>query len=190
MIRTSRPFSRRLSNLLQEKGLEVLIITQPANLYYLTGFTGEAGALVAMRAEAALIIDGRFTVQAREEARGVSIRLQKSTLPEAVGRFLRAARVKRVGYDPAALSVAQFRELRRAAGGGRVWRELSGLVEGLRAPKDPSEIAQIRNAARQASNVLIDILKLLKPGVREFEIAAEIEYQMRRRGASDRKSVV
>ncbi|PYU06889.1 MAG: hypothetical protein DMG33_06530 [Acidobacteria bacterium] len=175
---------RRLCNLLQEKGLEVLIITQPANLYYLTGFTGEAGALVAMRAEAALIIDGRFTVQAREEARGVSIRLQKSTLPEAVGRFLRAARVKRVGYDPAALSVAQFRELRRAAGGGRVWRELSGLVEGLRAQKDPSEIAQIRNAARLASNVLIDILKLLKPGVREFEIAAEIEYQMRRRGAS------
>src|SRR5438445_5088253 len=88
-------------------GLEVLIITQPANLYYLTGFTGEAGALVAMRAEAALIIDGRFTVQAREEARGVSIRLQKSTLPEAVGRFLTAARVKRVGYDPAPLSVAQ-----------------------------------------------------------------------------------
>ncbi len=175
---------RRLSNLLQEKGLEVLIITQPANLYYLTGFTGEACALVAMRAEATLIMDGRFTVQAREEVRGVSVRLQKGTFPEAVGRFLRAARVKRLGYDPAALSVAQFAELRRAAGRGRVWKALSGLVEGLRGQKDSSEIAQMRKAARLASNVLIDILKLLKPGVREFEIAAEIEYQMRRRGAS------
>src|SRR5207247_1326289 len=82
------------------------------------------------------------------------------------GRFLRAARVKRLGYDPAALSVAQFAELRRAAGRGRVWKALSGLVEGLRGQKDSSEIAQMRKAARLASNVLIDILKLLKPGVR------------------------
>jgi Xaa-Pro aminopeptidase len=57
------------------------------------------------------------------------------------------------------------------------------MVEGLRAIKDSDEIDRVRRAARLASATLTDVLPLLKPGVREFEIAAEIEYRMRSNGA-------
>ena len=57
-------------------------------------------------------------------------------------------------------------------------------MQSLRARKDPSELAQMRKAAILASEVVEGAIGLLKPGVREFEIAAEIEYQMRKRGAS------
>src|SRR6202043_3278570 len=64
------------------------------------------------------------------------------------------------------------------------WIRADGEVEKGRQRKDSAEMAQMRKAALLAGEVLSAALKLLKPGVREIEVAAEIEYQMRRRGAS------
>ena len=64
------------------------------------------------------------------------------------------------------------------------WVRADGEVESGRQRKDPAEIAQMRKAAQLAGDVLTAAVKFLKPGVREIEVAAEIEYQMRRRGAS------
>ena len=161
-----------------------MLVTQTANWYYLTGFTGEAGILLIGRKGATLFTDGRFKIQAREEARGVSVRVEKHSPYESAGEFLRVARLKTVGYDPASLTLGQFLALRRSAGAGRLWKPITGLVEGLRARKEALEIAQIRRAGILAGEVFQSALRLLKPGVREFEIAAEIEYQMWRRGAS------
>jgi Xaa-Pro aminopeptidase len=60
------------------------------------------------------------------------------------------------------------------------------MVEGLRMKKDARELAMMRKAAILAGEVLEGALKFLKPGVQESEISAEIEYQMKRRGASER----
>jgi len=67
--------------------LDCLLVTHPANWYYLTGFTGESGALVISWDGATLVTDGRFTVQAKEETRGVKIELQQGSLYAAVGTF-------------------------------------------------------------------------------------------------------
>ncbi|MBZ5540455.1 MAG: Xaa-Pro peptidase family protein [Acidobacteriia bacterium] len=183
----NEPFSNRqraLRTRLAAAGVDALVVPQAANWYYLTGFTGEAGALVISRKGTALITDGRFTTQAREETRGVRVVQQKGSLYESVGQWLRGSRDKRIGYDPGALSVEQFRGLRRAAGKARTWLGRRGLVEGLRACKEAGELARMRQAALLAGKVLEGVLGLLKPGVRELEIAGEIEYQMRREGAS------
>jgi Xaa-Pro aminopeptidase len=82
------------------------------------------------------------------------------------------------------LTVAQFRALRRTAGSRISWIRTDDEVEKGRQRKDPAEMAQMRKAALLGGEVLSGALKLLKPGVREIEVAAEIEYQMRRRGAS------
>jgi Xaa-Pro aminopeptidase len=68
---------------------DCLLITHPANWYYLTGFTGESGALVVSPRGTTLITDGRFTVQAKEETRGIRIELQKGALYAAVAEFLK-----------------------------------------------------------------------------------------------------
>jgi Xaa-Pro aminopeptidase len=74
--------------------------------------------------------------------------------------------------------------LRKAAGSKCQWKPVVGLVETLRAKKEPSELAQMRKAAALASEIVGEIGGLLRPGLREFEVAAEIEYRMRKRGAS------
>jgi Xaa-Pro aminopeptidase len=175
---------RALSARLSESKLDSLLITSPPNWYYLTGFTGEAGALVVSRRGTVLITDGRFTVQANDETSGVQIVQQKGSLLESVGQFLKESTGKRVGFDPAHLTVAQLQSLRKAGGAKLRWQPVSGAVEALRMRKDASEIAQMRKAGILVGEVFSSVLPLLKPGVREFEVGAEIEYQMRKRGAS------
>jgi len=182
------PFAQRrraLRKQLDEADLSALIVTQPASWYYLTGFTGEAGALVLSSQGTTLITDGRFTEQARREARGVKIIQQVHALPTAVGEFLKAsARRGKVGFPAAHLTVAQFRAMKRAAGPRVRWAPAEGYVERLRGHKDAQELAVMRRAAALADKVMAKAFTILKPGVRELEVAAEIEYQMRLLGAS------
>ncbi len=164
--------------------IDALLVTSPANRFYLTGFTGESGALVVSRKGTALITDGRFTVQGRAETSGIRILRQEGSLFESVGHFLKDARSRRVGFDPTQVTVGQLRSLRKAAGGKVHWIPAPGKVESLRMRKDAAELGQMRRAAILAGEVMQLAIGLLKPGIREFEVGAEIEYQMRKRGAS------
>jgi Xaa-Pro aminopeptidase len=174
---------RALQLRLTEQSLRSLVITHPPNWYYLTGFTGEAGALVVSRLGWTLITDGRFKAQAKQETSGIRIMLQKRSLFETTGQHLRSVGGK-AGFDESHVTVAQLRAMRKAAGRHVRWVGVRRLVESLRARKDALELQQMRKAAVLAGDVLREALRLLKPGIRELEVSAEIEYQMRRRGAS------
>jgi len=181
------PLYRRrhlLSSSFSDAKIDALLITSPVNWFYLTGFTGESGALVVSRKGATLVTDGRFIVQGRAETSGVRMFQQKGSLFESVGQFLKDSRSGRVGFDPNQLTVKQLQSLRKAAGAAVRWVPTLGKVESLRMRKDAAELAQMRRAAILAGEVVQSAIGLLKPGIREFEVGAEIEYQMRKRGAS------
>jgi len=168
----------------QEAQLDCLLITSPANWYYLTGFTGESGALIVSQRGTALVTDGRFAVQARQETSGVRVVLQKGSLFESAGLFLKGTSARRIGFDPVSLTVAQLSGMRKAAGTRLRWIPAPAMVEDLRRRKDAAELAQMRKAAVLAGEVVEEAIGLLKPGIREFEVGAEIEYRMREKGAS------
>jgi Xaa-Pro aminopeptidase len=173
-----------LQKLLRRNSLDALLVTSPADWYYLTGFTGEAGALMVGLRQVTLVTDGRFTVQAAEELRSAKVVEQKEGLYRSCGELLKNQGARRVGFDPDQVTVGQAHLLKKALGKTTQVKEAGGLVAGLRARKDVAELALMRKAAILASEVVEYAIRLLKPGVREFEVAAEIEYQMRRRGAS------
>jgi Xaa-Pro aminopeptidase len=183
----SEQYARRRREVVRElkrRELDCLLVTHPANWYYLTGFSGESGILVVTAEGTTLITDGRFTTQARQEAHEIRVELQKGALYGSVGEWLKHRGIRRVGYDPGQWTVAQRKALRKASGGTCREIEAAGLVERLRMKKDARELALIRKAAILAGEVLEGVLKVVRPGVRENEIAAEIEYQMRKGGAS------
>jgi Xaa-Pro aminopeptidase len=181
------PFLHRrralLSRLSAEK-LDGLLIANPANWYYLSGFTGEAGVLLVTKRGTSLITDGRFMVQGRDETSGIRLIQQKGALFPGAGEHVKATALKRVGFDPTQITVAQLRSLRKSAGPRCRWSPAIGPVETLRMCKDAGELAQMRKAAILVGEVFEAVLPLLRPGVREIEVGAEIEYQMRKRGAS------
>ncbi len=169
---------------LSERKIDALLVTRPANWYYLAGFSGESGALVVSQKGTSLITDGRFMVQGRAEMSGIRILQQKGSLFESVGQFLKNSRFRRVGFDPSQVMVGQLQSLRKAAGARVRWIPAVDRVEGLRMSKDAAELAQMRRAAILASEVVQQAIGLLKPGIRELDVGAEIEYQMRTKGAS------
>jgi len=175
---------RALAEQLHGARINSLLVTHPANCFYLTGFAGDSGALVVSRQGATLITDGRFVVQAKQETTGVRVREQKGSLLESVAQTLREAKARRIGFDSVHMTVSQLQSARKASKGRLEWVPAPGMVEVLRARKDAGELAQMRKAAILAGEIVDLAIGFLKPGVCEREVAAEIEYQMRKRGAS------
>jgi Xaa-Pro aminopeptidase len=175
---------RALAGLLRESRIDSLLVTHPANWFYLTGFTGESGALVVSKRGATLVTDGRFVVQAKEETTGVRVREQKGTVFDSAVQAIREAGAQRAGFDAVHMTVSQLQSARRASKGRLEWVSAPGIVETLRVRKDAGELSQMRKAALLAGEIVEFAIGLLEPGVCEREVGAEIEYQMRKRGAS------
>lgn len=156
------------------------------NILYLCGFSGSSGALLVEPSGARLFTDSRYAIQAADEVHGATVGIVRGNLLAAVGaRLQRAgARLRRMGFESSRLTVQQLKQLRKAAGSKVRWQQAGALVEGLRAVKDPGELVLMHKSAALGSQVFESVLPLIKPGIREFELAAEIEYRMRRLGAS------
>jgi Xaa-Pro aminopeptidase len=90
----------------------------------------------------------------------------------------------RLGFDPVHLSQAEWKLLGTTLGGAARWKPVAGLVEGLREIKSPEELEVMREAAKLGSEVMEEVISLVKPGIRELDLAAEADYRMRRKGAS------
>jgi Xaa-Pro aminopeptidase len=175
---------KRLRHAVDTAGAGTLLETHLPNIYYLCGFSGDSGVLLVDPTSASLFTDGRFTIQAKEETRGIRMHIHKGPLLEAVGDHLRTRRRQRVAISPSRVTLGGWKALRKAAGGNLKWVAIDGLVENLRAVKDATEIDRLRDAARLGSEVMEETIRLIRPGVTELDIAAEIGYRMRRKGAS------
>ena len=165
-------------------GAEAFLETHLPNVHYLSGFSGDSGALLVDSTSALLFTDGRFTIQAKEETRGIRVHIHTGPLLEAVGAYLKGRPRQKVAVAPSQLSLAGWRTLKKSAGARVKWAAIDGLVESLRSVKDADEIDRIREAARVGSEVMQEAMHLVRPGVAELDIAAEIGYRMRRKGAS------
>jgi len=178
---------QRLLTLIEKKGLRRLLITQPANIFYLTGFRGSAGvALFTAKDQARLWVDPRYALQAREQAQGVRVKEERKALLKSVGEWLRRHRTGvagRVGFEESHLTWAELTTLQEAAGHRVLLERAGGLVEELRAVKDSEEIDLLRRVATLTGRVLDGLRPQVRPGVCESDLAAEIEYQMRLEGA-------
>jgi Xaa-Pro aminopeptidase len=161
----------------------MLLVSHLPNVFYLTGFTGSAGFLLLQEGSAALVTDSRYTTQARQEIQGCGVVVARQSLLHSLGELLGRRRGARIAFESASMSVGQKSALSRLVAGKRIrWVTTHGLVEKLRAEKDGAEIAAMRQAARLGSSVLDEVLGVVRPGVSEQELAAEIEYRIKMSG--------
>jgi Xaa-Pro aminopeptidase len=168
---------------MEERRLPSLLVTNLRNIAYLTGFRGSAAVALFNSREGFLWVDPRYTLQAQEEARGVEVIEERKGLHKAAAEWLKTNKIWRVGYEQAHLTCADFSRLQRGAGRRINFLPVSGLVEQLRAVKDEEEVAKIRGAGRITVEVFEKVLGGVRPGLSESELGAEIEYQMRKKGA-------
>jgi Xaa-Pro aminopeptidase len=177
----------RLSFLQQEMaagGLDAFVVSHLPNIFYLSGFSGSSAVLLVVPSNAFLFTDSRYTVQSAEEVKNARVRIVRGSLTKAAGEHLARLHARRVGFEAAHLSVLQKTALRKAAGASVRWFPWDGKIESARALKDAVELAAMREATDIACSSWQEILPLVKPGVLEIELAAELEFRMRRRGST------
>lgn len=175
---------RRLRRQLRNLGLDALVVSHLPNILYLTNFHGSNGLLLVTPRQALLFTDGRYRTQARHEVRAAQTIVATDSVLAAAGEWLSSERLKPIGFEATRLGFAAYNHLRRACPTPARLVPTTNVVESLRAVKDAGEIAVIGRAARLGSRVFTEVLSLVRPGVRELDLAAEIEYRMKRRGAT------
>ena len=175
----------RIQEKLRQCSLDALVTKHPANLRYASHFSGSAGVVVLpANARPWLLVDPRYSTQARAEVHGFHIRECKSNLDSACGDVLRELGCRRVAFEPRKITLAAFHSLARQAPAKVEWMEADDLLERMRAVKDPWELDTIRRAAKLTCDMCDVIMRLLVPGACELDIAAELEYQAIKKGAS------
>jgi Xaa-Pro aminopeptidase len=182
---------RRIGQLrrrLTRAGLHGLLVTHLPDLRYLSGFTGSSAALAITRRAARLFTDGRYTAQAAEEVSAAQVEIVSSSPAVAAVQWLAAQPgVEFAGFDPSWTSVADLARW-RAALPSRLRRSLlsalsAPMVEPLRMVKDEDELALMIEAALVGCKLFEHVLGFIRPGLAEFEVAAELEHQARLLGA-------
>ncbi len=164
--------------------IDALLITSPANLRYLSGFTGSAGVLLVDAQRALLITDGRYTIQARAQAPAwdVVTRGQSETLIDVVARL--GGSITRLGFEPTALTYADYAAYAQALPASTAFVPVSGLVEQLRMTKDADELATLRQAIAITDQALAHVRPLIQPDRSERALAWAIHQAMVELGAA------
>lgn len=169
-------------------GLQGLLVTHLPDVRYLSGFTGSSAALAVTRRSARLFTDGRYSAQAAEEVSAAKVQIVAASLSVSALQWLAAQPgVTSAGFDPVTTTVADLTRWRAALPPALRRTFLvplpAPLVEPLRLVKDEDELAILREAALLGCKLFDHILGFLRPGLAEFEVAAELEYKARQLGA-------
>ncbi len=175
--------TRRLSRLrtqLRRKKLDAMLVISQANVRYLSGFTGDGSRLLITQTDALFLTDFRYVEQAEAECPGCKVVDTRREMNKTTGREAWKLGVRRLGFSPEAVSLAGADALLETLRERRVEPvRAPGLATGLRAVKEPGEVAAIRACVEAAEECLEHVRPYLEPRVRELDVVAEMEYFVR-----------
>ncbi len=170
--------------------LDAMLITDPYNIRYLSGFRGGEGALYISKTQNVLITDSRYTEQAEKESDfevieegGSHSRTQ--ILTECIQKEKRPLNQGfSMGYEDQYMICADFEKIKEKVPASK-WVPLKNHINDLRRIKTEEEIEYLAKAESIGDYAFTQILKVLKPGMTELEVAATLEYHMKMAGAED-----
>ena len=167
---------KRIQAAMKEAGLAALLLTDPVSCRYASGFYFTDGAVLIRREDAFLITDSRYTEAAEKEAKDVVVlEFGRKRSPYTLVAEL-CTGLETVGAEEERMSVAEWRGWEEKL--GRRFTEASHILRRLRQSKDDFERESLIAAQRIAERALDDVLGLLRPGLTEKEVAAELTYRM------------
>jgi Xaa-Pro aminopeptidase len=166
----------------EEKGFGAFLVGNEKNLLYLTGTPGAFCLLIPRKGESTVYAYGVNYEQTKAEARGFKVELLKAgeKLTERLAPMLKAFKIEKLAIDT--LSYDYYRLLAKGLRGRARLKVEGGLIWKLRKVKDEKELQLMRKAGKITSVGMQAAYKTIKPGVTEIEVAAEIEYAMRKEG--------
>ena len=170
----------RLQEKISAEDVDAILITKAANVTYFSGFRGDSTALLIGKNFRKLITDGRYIEQVKQQTKNFELIEQTEGLYKKIIDVIKNCGGKKIGFESLVMTVAQHNYLLKEIPNVE-FKPLE--LDTLRQVKDAAEIAHIRRACEIADDAFKKILPVIKPNVRELDVAAELEYFMRRLGS-------
>ncbi|KXZ40073.1 Xaa-Pro aminopeptidase [Alkalithermobacter thermoalcaliphilus JW-YL-7 = DSM 7308] len=171
---------QKLRNVMKDKNLEAVIIYKPQNRRYICGFTGSSGYVLITQDRQIFFTDFRYIQQAKDQCKGFEI--LEISKAEPVTKYIKEMKISTLGFEDDFMDVSTYFNFTKELENTKMV-QLEGLILQLRSIKDENEIKTISKAAQIADKAFEHILKFIKPGVSEKELALELEYFMKKNGA-------
>jgi len=172
---------------LRKARLNGLLVSHLPNVQYLCGFTGTAGALLVESAAGGgrltFFTDGRYTQQAAEQVQGAKVVIAPQPPMLSAAEYAGKRRGGVVGFEADSTPYSSYRRLAQLLRGSKKLQPVQGIVEELRAIKDPEELQQMRAAADLAGGLFRPVVTTIRPGMPETAVAGQLELQARLAGA-------
>lgn len=167
-------------------GIDGLLVSQPENRRYLSGFDGSAGYLLISTDRAILATDFRYTEQATAQAPEFEVRQITGTVSTWLPELATGLNSARLGVEAEYMTMVQHQQLAKAmeeCTAGPTLVAVEGLVEKLRMVKEPVEIDLISRAAQISDAAFDRVAGQIQPGMTEEEVAWQLEKAMRELGS-------
>lgn len=174
---------RTLATKIAEKRIDHMLVTHITHVRYFSGFTGSNGALLLSKdLSAKIATDGRYTTQIAAEVPDIEAVIGRKLPDELLAEVPDG---RRVGFEADFVSVSEMKKLEAACPEGVTLVPVSGVIEGIRLRKDNLELTRLTEAAELAAQALGELVEAgeLRPGRTERDVAADLEYRMRKLGA-------
>lgn len=173
----------KLKNLFAGNDIDGMMITKAENRRYITGFTGSAGIVVISENRNILITDFRYLEQAAAQAPNFEIYDLTKDISVMVAEVVQELGIKKLGFETQGMNFFEYGQYASKLTGDLQLVPLDKFVEGLRIVKDEDEIALIKKAAEIADAAFEHIITFIKPGLKELDVALELEYFMKKQGS-------
>lgn len=174
---------KELREKVAEKGFEAILVSNEKNICYLTGFPWGAKLLVPVDGDSVLLVHSVNYEAAKNFAKNVVVELVRADekVERKIYDMILEKVLKSVGFDR--MDAAEYQRIKDFLKGVKI-ESLEEIIWSLRKVKDEDELALIKRAAELTSRGMKRALETIKPGIKEWEVAAEAEYEMRRFGSS------
>ncbi len=171
----------RIDRVRERMKVQALVVTDQTNIRYLTGYRGDNGVLLLTEKTAVLITDPRYEQSSRAEVGDAEIVITNNGVIEKLTTLPYLKKIKKVGFEREGIGYSDYEKLKGALD-DKEFVPISNLVGELRMRKDEDEIKCIKRACEIGDAVLREVSKEISPHSTEKDIAAEIEFLMKRHG--------
>ncbi|MGG7164008.1 M24 family metallopeptidase [Clostridium ihumii] len=178
-------FSKRIETLrkvMAERGLDAVLLQGDVNRNYMSGFKGDESYSIITMDKAIFITDSRFTEQATQEVKDYEVREYQRPFEAFLDKIVKEFNIKKLGFEENVLTYELYNSYKEVVSCELI--PLNGVLETLREIKCEKEIEIMRKAQNIADKGFEHILKFIKPGMTEREIGLELEFYMRKLGAT------
>ena len=176
----------KIRKFLTDNSIDAAFISYKHSVFYFSGFTGGDDArLIITQNKLYIVTDSRYTLQVAKECPGFIAEISSALNRDSIVKILTKENIKSLAFENESVMYSEYRLLDSISSENEIiLHPLDFFIENdLRNYKDKIEIEKIKKACSIAENAFISLLEIIKPGMRESEVATELEYLMRKQGA-------